>query len=83
MRNYKGLASYKLLQSGWILTVLHMKPEHSNITIFRADVVPSFRVNDTPHHPWAAVNDNGDIIAANCDCKAGYVRFYIVNMFIS
>ena len=73
MRSFKGLASYKLLESGWVLKVTHVKPADTNITIFRADVVPSFRINDTPHHPWAVARDSGDIIAAHCDCKAGYV----------
>lgn len=69
MKSYKALASYKLLESGWVLTVFHK--QMADITLFRADVVPSFRVNDTPHHPWAAVNQVGDVMAAHCDCKAG------------
>ena len=55
----KGLASYKLLESGWVLTVMHMKPADT-ITIFKADVVPSFRINDTLHYPRAAARDSGE-----------------------
>ena len=77
MRSYKALASYKLLESGWVLTVLHTRQPHSDVTIFKADVVPSFRVNDTPHHPWAGVNQVGDVVAAHCDCKAGYVSLFV------
>ena len=77
MRSYKALASYKLLESGWVLTVLHTRQPHSDVTIFKADVVPSFRVNDTPHHPWAGVNQVGDVVATHCDCKAGYVSLFV------
>jgi hypothetical protein len=71
MKNYKGLESYKLLLSGWVLEVQHMKPDNSDVMIFRTKVVPSFRINDNPHHPWAAVRNNGTVITAHCDCKAG------------
>ena len=70
MANYKSLASYKLLQSGWVQTVHHHRPAPST-WIFRADVTPSFRVNEEPHHPWVAVSSDGTVITAHCDCKAG------------
>ena len=71
MRNYKSLASYSMLQSGWVQAVEHYRPDGSELTIFRTEVIPSFRVNDTPHKPWAAITDQGDISTAHCDCKAG------------
>ena len=43
---------------------MRMKPDHSNLTIFRADVIPSFRIDETLHHPWVAVRDSGDIVAS-------------------
>lgn len=73
MKNYKALDSYKLLESGWVQTVRHMIPDDTTLTVLRADVTPSFRVNEPPHHPWAAVTQRGDVVAAHCDCKAGYV----------
>ena len=74
MRSYKALGSHTLLEYGWVLTVLHTRQPHSDVTIFKADVVPSFRVNDTPHHPLAGVNQ---VVAAHCDCKAGYVSLSV------
>ncbi|KAJ8036273.1 hypothetical protein HOLleu_20199 [Holothuria leucospilota] len=29
------------------------------------------RLNDKPHHPWVAVQKNGTVTAAHCDCMAG------------
>ncbi|KAI4824945.1 hypothetical protein KUCAC02_020656 [Chaenocephalus aceratus] len=71
MKNYKALDSYKLLESGWVQTVRHIIPDDTTLTVLRADVTPSFRVNEPPHHPWAAVTQRGDVVAAHCDCKAG------------
>ena len=73
MKAYKSLESYKLVKAGWVLTVFHMKPEGTSDanTILRADVVPSFRLNETPHHPWVAVSNDGSVTTAHCDCKAG------------
>ncbi|KAL3888060.1 hypothetical protein ACJMK2_000442 [Sinanodonta woodiana] len=36
-----------------------------------ADVKPSWRVTEEPHHPWVAVTNEGRVIAAHCDCMAG------------
>ena len=72
MKSYKGLESYKLAESGWVGTILHMMSPTN--TIFRADVRPSFRLNDPPHHPWVAAAPDGNVVAAHCDCKAGYVK---------
>ena len=48
------------LELGWVLTVMHMKPANTTITVFRTDVVPSFRINDILHHPRAAARDSGE-----------------------
>ncbi|KAI4798171.1 hypothetical protein KUCAC02_016807 [Chaenocephalus aceratus] len=71
MKNYKALDSYQLLESGWLQTV---RPEDTTLTVLRADVTPSLRVEEPAHHPWAAVTQRGDVVAAHCDCKAGYVH---------
>ena len=39
--------------------------------ILKADVTPSMRVNDTPHHPWIALTNEGTVAVAHCDCMAG------------
>ena len=71
MANYKSLESYKLLQSGWVQTVYSCQPEKSGSRILKADVTPSFRVTDQPHHPWVALDLGGFVMTAHCDCKAG------------
>ena len=71
MANYKSLASYKLLQSGWVQTVHHHVQANGSCTVLKADVTPSFKVNDKPHHPWVALSKDGTVITAHCDCKAG------------
>ncbi|KAK5882875.1 hypothetical protein CesoFtcFv8_021417 [Champsocephalus esox] len=68
MTNYKALDSYRLLESGRVQTV---RPEDTTLTVLRADVTPSLRVEEPPHHPWAAVTPRGDVVAAHCDCQAG------------
>ena len=72
MKAFKSLDSYKLVQAGWVQTVFHMKSGgNAQVTILKADVIPSFRINDQPHHPWVAVAHDGSVVAAHCDCKAG------------
>ena len=74
MDNFRSLEAYKFFVSGWVQTVFHMRL--SGNIVFKADVKPSYRVNDEPHHPWVALKTSGQVIAAHCDCMAGYV-FYI------
>jgi hypothetical protein len=71
MENWRSLDAYKFFVSGWIQSVVHKKLISGNI-IFRADVKPSYRVNDKPHHPWVALTKDGPVAAAHCDCMAGY-----------
>ena len=71
MRNYKSLESWKLVDAGWVRTILHMKSPSTGNIILKADVTPSFRINNPPHHPWVAAAPDGTIITAHCDCKAG------------
>ena len=72
MKNWKSLEAYNQFQSGWVGKVLHHKTS-TGAMIMKADVRPSQRVNDQPHHPWVAVKGSGTIISAHCDCMAGYV----------
>ncbi|CAM1297977.1 Uncharacterised protein g1989 [Pycnogonum litorale] len=72
MKNWKSLEAYQHLD--WVGTVLMLKcfMVKTKAAIFKADVRPSQRVNETPHHPWVAVDENETIvIAAHCDCMAG------------
>ena len=66
MENYKSLEAYKYFSSGWVET-------DKKCILMKADVKPSYRVTDESHHPWVAVNKNGVVIVAHCNCMAGYV----------
>ena len=41
--------------------------------VFRADVRRSQRMSDPLHHPWLTTTDQGTVLAAQCDCMAGWV----------
>ena len=70
MKNYKSLEAYRFFISGWVGTVTFLQTVSLHY-IFKANVKPSFRVNNTPHHPWVAVNEDGQVLAGHCDCMAG------------
>ena len=70
MENYRSLEAYTFFISGWVQTIIHKRLPAENI-IFRADVRPSYRVTEKPHHPWVAVSSEGKVLAAHCDCMAG------------
>ena len=69
MENYRSLEAYKFFVSGWVQTVYHRTA--NGIFIAKADVKPSYRVNEEPHHPWVALKKQGPVVAAHCDCMAG------------
>ena len=70
MKNFRSLEAYRLFSDGWVGTVTYMKTEVGHF-VFRADVKPSMRINDSPHHPWITVRNEGLVMAAHCDCMAG------------
>ncbi|XP_069108924.1 uncharacterized protein [Argopecten irradians] len=70
MENYRSLDAHVFFVSGWVQTVVHRKTVTGNI-IAKADVKPSWRVTDEPHHPWVALKRDGPVITAHCDCMAG------------
>ena len=70
MKNYRSLEAYNFFRSGWVQTVFHFITSTGNV-IFKADVRPSWRVTEIPHHPWVVTTSSGCIIAAHCDCMAG------------
>ena len=55
MENYRSLDAHRFFKSGWVQTVYHknITPEH---VVFMADVRPSYRVTEQPHHPLVAVS---------------------------
>ncbi|KAK2180565.1 hypothetical protein NP493_437g00005 [Ridgeia piscesae] len=72
MRNRRSLEAHNQFESGWVKTVRYFKPTDSPHCILKADVIPSQRVNDTPHHPWVGLHEKDRVVtAAHCDCMAG------------
>ncbi|KAK2143704.1 hypothetical protein LSH36_819g02023 [Paralvinella palmiformis] len=72
MRNRRSLEAHNQFESGWVKTVLYYNPIDIPHCILKADVTPSQRVNDTPHHPWIGLHEKDRVvIAAHCDCMAG------------
>ena len=67
MENYRSLDTQRFFKSGWVQTVYHknIAPEH---VVFMADVRPSYRVTEQPHHPWVAVSRDAKVLTAHCDC---------------
>ncbi|VDI60785.1 Hypothetical predicted protein [Mytilus galloprovincialis] len=71
MKSYKSLDAHNYFQSGWVQTVYSYKPATSAYTILKADVRPSQRLNEEPHHPWVALSGDGSVAVAHCNCMAG------------
>jgi len=71
MENFRALDAHKFFIDGFVQTVLHK--ETNKGVILKADVRPSFRVTEQPHHPWVALEKSGTVITGHCDCMAGYV----------
>ncbi|KAL3885006.1 hypothetical protein ACJMK2_025105 [Sinanodonta woodiana] len=70
MENYRSLEAHTFFVSGWVQTVFHMKTDSGHY-VLKADVKPSWRVTEKPHHPWVALKKSGPVIAAHCNCMAG------------
>lgn len=72
MENYKSLDAHAFFLSGWVQTIEHVTSS-TGLLVFRADVKPSYRVTEEPHHPWVVLKPTGQVVAGHCDCTAGYV----------
>lgn len=70
METYRSLEAHSFFVSGWVQTVYHYKTSVGNF-VLKADVRPSWRVSEEPHHPWVALKKDGQVVAAHCDCMAG------------
>ena len=76
MENYRSLDAHVFFLSGWVQTIEHTA-SNSGLLVFKADVKPSYRVTDDPHHPWLVLKSTGQVVAAHCDCTAGSVSFIV------
>ena len=75
MANRKSLKAFNLFRSGWVRTIHHLDISDNENIVTKADVIPSQRVNATPHVPWVALNIKQDtVLCAHCSmlaCMAG------------
>jgi hypothetical protein len=69
MLNYKSMDSFKNFQNGWVREVLVKEINQKKVVIGK--VTHSQRLNEKPLIPWVITEDNGKILAANCNCIAG------------
>ena len=71
MKSRKSLEAHNQFRNGWVQTVFHIEAPQ-NLVIFKANVTPSQRLNESPHTPWVAISRGDEaIIAAHCTCMAG------------
>ncbi|KAK2159532.1 hypothetical protein LSH36_151g04023 [Paralvinella palmiformis] len=71
MRNRRSLEDHNQFEPGWVKTVLYYKPIDSPHCIFKTDVTPPQRVNDTHYHPWIGLHEKDRVMTAgHCDCIA-------------
>ena len=73
LKAYKSLEGYDYFVSGHVHEVFMTEINRdSPVTLLKAWVKPSQRLNDEPHYAWICVERlSGYIIAAHCTCKAG------------
>ena len=70
MKSRKSLEAHNQFTSGWVRDVVHLYV--NKIIIFKADVMPSQRLNDECHVPWIAVcTESTNIVTAHYTCMAG------------
>ena len=68
MKSRKSLEAHNQFTSGWVRDVLHYPvPPHKDIFVFKADIMPTQRINDVCHTPWVAVC---------CIVKSGQIRAF-------
>ncbi|XP_033118596.1 uncharacterized protein LOC117118188 [Anneissia japonica] len=70
MKSYKSLEAHNYFVSGWVQQVFYTTTT-SGLVLLKADVKPSQRLNNEPHHPWVVVKKDGSVVAAHCNCMAG------------
>lgn len=64
MKSRKSLEAYNQFVSGWVRTVLFYEIKNRDFVIFKAQVVPSQRLNEEPHTPWIGINTSSKFLFA-------------------
>ena len=72
MKSRKSLEAHNQFLNGWVRTVFYYQVPDSNFVLLKADVRPSQRLNESPHHPWISLNkETCAVVNAHCTCMAG------------
>ncbi|XP_051999340.1 uncharacterized protein LOC127655511 [Xyrauchen texanus] len=70
MKAYKSLEAYNFFVSGWVHN-LGTKRLHDDHRLVFAKVNHSQRSDETSLKTWIIVKEDGEVIAAHCNCMAG------------
>ncbi|XP_051996015.1 uncharacterized protein LOC127653381 [Xyrauchen texanus] len=70
MKAYKSLEAYNFFVSGWVHN-LGTKRLHDDHHLVFARVNHSQRSGETPLKTWIIAKEDGEVIAAHCNCMAG------------
>ena len=73
LKAYKSTKAFSYYKDGWVKTCLyHDISERSKFCYIRANVLPSFKLNEKHHKTWVLLeNEIGSICSAGCTCIAG------------
>ncbi|KAG7471803.1 hypothetical protein MATL_G00101830 [Megalops atlanticus] len=70
MKAYKSMEAYNFFVSGWVHD-LGTKVLHNDCRLVFARVNRSQRSGETPLKTWIIAKQDGEVIAAHCNCMAG------------
>ncbi|CAI5669920.1 unnamed protein product [Oreochromis niloticus] len=73
MKAFKSLEAYNFFVSGWVHN-LGTKRLRDGYSLVFARVNHSQRSNETPLKTWVIAKEDGEVIAAHCNCMAGDLK---------
>ena len=73
LKAYKSTKAYSYYKDGWVKTCyFNGISEESELCYIRANVLPSFKINEKHHKTWVLLEkETGSIMRACCSCRAG------------
>ena len=76
LKAYKSTIAFSYYKDGWVKTCYyHAISSTSKYCFIKANVLPSFKINEKHHKTWVLLEKaDGGIITASCSCMAGLGR---------
>ena len=72
LKAYKSLDGYKYFVDGWVSDILVLPlSSRPNVCLTSCKVKHSQRLSAAPLQPWVAVEKDGLVVCAHCNCMAG------------